>query len=342
MPRQINQCTRQKFRKEERNGKDRGYFAHPWRKSEPGGTRTHDLRIKSPLLYQLSYRLAPSLYGVRGAASRRAPQLLQPLRAPAPVRYGPGFKRPSKKTLRLYKAKQGPKLFTAEEIRRLLDAAGGQMKTMMLLGINCGYGNSDCGTLPLSAVDLESGWVDYPRPKTGIPRRCPLWPETVAALREALAKRKAPKAEEDAGLAFITKYGDGWAKDTADSPITKETRKLLDAAAVNGPRNFYTFRHTFRTVADEAKDQPSIDFIMGHESPHMATVYRERISDERLKAVAGHVRKWLFAKPSPKSSPSSGDDPAQTDVAPVAPDLAGGRGPEAAPQKELQGVNVPV
>ena len=25
--------------------------------SDPGGTRTHDLRIKSPLLYQLSYRV---------------------------------------------------------------------------------------------------------------------------------------------------------------------------------------------------------------------------------------------------------------------------------------------
>jgi hypothetical protein len=24
--------------------------------SAPGGTRTHDLRVKSPLLYQLSYR----------------------------------------------------------------------------------------------------------------------------------------------------------------------------------------------------------------------------------------------------------------------------------------------
>ncbi len=242
---------------------------------------------------------------------------------PSPVRYGPGFKRPSKKTLRLYKAKQGPKLFTAEEIRRLLDAAGVQMKAMMLLGINCGYGNSDCGTLPLSAVDLVSGWVDYPRPKTGIPRRCPLWPETVAALREVLVKWKEPRAEEDAGLVFLTKYGDGWAKDTSDSPITKETRKLLDAAGVNGHRNFYTFRHTFRTVADEAKDQPAVDFIMGHEVPHMSTVYRETISDARLKAITDHVRKWLFDEPSPKSSPSAGADPTKKEEAPIAPDLAG-------------------
>jgi hypothetical protein len=28
--------------------------------SDPGGSRTHDLRIKSPLLYQLSYRIGNS------------------------------------------------------------------------------------------------------------------------------------------------------------------------------------------------------------------------------------------------------------------------------------------
>src|ERR1700745_767124 len=53
-----------------------------------------------------------------------------------PVRFGPGFKRPSKKVLRLHKAKQGAKLFTADEIRRLLGAAGVQLKAMILLGVN--------------------------------------------------------------------------------------------------------------------------------------------------------------------------------------------------------------
>jgi len=72
----------------------------------------------------------------------------------APMRFGPGFARPSKKTMRLKRAKQRAKLFTAEEIRRLLDAAGVQMKAMILLGINAGFGNSDCATLPLAAVDL--------------------------------------------------------------------------------------------------------------------------------------------------------------------------------------------
>jgi integrase len=212
-----------------------------------------------------------------------------------PVRFGPGFKRPSKKVLRLNSAEGGPKLFTAEEVRRLIDAAGPSMKAMLLLGVNCGFGNADCGELPLSAVDLDKAVIDFPRPKTGIPRRCALWPETAAALREALSRRHEPKSEEDAGLFFVTKYGHGWNKDTSTNPVSQEMGKLLKALGINGRKGlgFYTLRHVFRTVADESKDQPAVDFIMGHEVPHMSAVYREAISNARLRAVADHVRAWL-------------------------------------------------
>jgi integrase len=215
---------------------------------------------------------------------------------PAPVRFGPGFKRPSKKTFRLHKAQQGPKLFTPEEVRRLLAEAGLSMRAMILLGINAGFGNGDCANLPLTALDLDCGWANYPRPKTGIDRRCPLWPETVEALRGVLAKRHTPKNEDHAGLVFITKYGLSWGKNTTDNPVTKETAKLLRSLGINGRKGlgFYTLRHTFRTVADESKDQVAVDYIMGHARDDMASVYRERIGDERLKAVTDHVRKWLF------------------------------------------------
>jgi integrase len=230
-------------------------------------------------------------------------------RISTPVRFGPGFKRPTKKTFRLHRASQGPKLFTAEEIRAMaqgalvvgkegpeLVQAGPSLGAMILLGINAGFGNGDCANLPLSALDLDGGWVNYARPKTGINRRCPLWPETVQALREVLAKRHEPKKEEHAGLVFITKYGLSWGKNTTDNPVTKETAKLLRRLGINGRKGlgFYVLRHTFRTVADESKDQVAVDHVMGHARDDMATVYRERISDERLKAVTDHVRAWLF------------------------------------------------
>lgn len=222
-----------------------------------------------------------------------------------PVRFGAAFARPSKKTIRLERARKGPRMFEAAELRKMIDAAGPPLKAMLLLGINAGYGNADCGTLPLAALDLDGGWANYHRPKTGITRRCPLWPETVKALREAVARRPEPKDPADAGLVFLTKYGRSWAKKTGaireddkptppDNPVSKETRKLLKALGINGHRNFYALRHTLETVGGEAKDQIAVDALMGHIREDMGTVYREKVSDDRLKAVTDHVRAWLF------------------------------------------------
>jgi integrase len=212
------------------------------------------------------------------------------------IRYGQEFTRPSMKVLRRQRAAQGKKLFTAEEVRRLIDTAGQPLKAMLLLGINCGFGMADCGRLPQTAVDLERGWVDFPRPKTGSERRCPLWPETVEALREALAKRPEPKQEEHAGLVFLTAQGRPWHKEDASSPMCFTVGQLLRKLGINGRKGlgFYTLRHTFRTVADAAKDQPAADFIMGHADTSIAGHYREGIADERLQAVTDHVRRWLF------------------------------------------------
>jgi integrase len=225
----------------------------------------------------------------------------------APVRFGPGFERPTRKTLRLEKAKRGPKMFEAEEVRKLINGATIEkegksvtvkptpsLKAMILLGVNCGFGNSDCGTLPLKALDLDGGWVNYHRPKTGITRRCPLWPETVAALRAILAERKEPKDASAAGIVFVTKAGQSWHKAGDWNPISSEMRKLLNALGIEGNRSFYALRHVFETIGGEAKDQVAVDHIMGHATRDMASVYRERISDERLKAVSDHVRKWVF------------------------------------------------
>jgi integrase len=210
-----------------------------------------------------------------------------------PMRFGPTFKRPSKKVLRLHKAQQGLKLFAADEINSILELASTEMKAMILLGINCGFGNADCARLPISAVDLNSGWIDYPRPKTGIHRRCPLWPETIQALQDTLGERNEPKDETAKGLLFITRYKRAW-EDPAS--ITHEMGKLLKSIGVNSHRNFYTLRHTFRTVADSSKDQPACDLIMGHSRNDMASIYRETISDERLRAVVDCVHSWLFGK----------------------------------------------
>ena len=213
-----------------------------------------------------------------------------------PIRYGASFKRPSKKVIRIARAKAGPRMFEAEELRAILEAAPMPIRAMAWLGVNCGFGNADCATLPMKALDLKAGWVRFPRPKTGVDRRCPLWPETVAALQAALASRPAPKQPEAEGLVFVTKYGQRWSKDTSKAnPISAEFRKLLVKLRLH--RNglgFYGLRHTLETIGGDSRDQVAVDFIMGHSRNDMASAYRERIDNARLVAVTEHVRKWLF------------------------------------------------
>jgi len=214
-----------------------------------------------------------------------------------PVRYGQTFKRPSATVLRKERNKKGPRMFEAEQIQDMLDATSRSIKAMILLGINCGFGNNDCATLPRDVLDLENGWVNFPRPKTGIQRRCPLWPETIAALRDAMAHMPAPKDEADAGLVFITKYGMNWSDGTRRNPITSECGKLLRQLGLNRPGlGFYALRHTFQTIGEECRDLVAVRSIMGHAPPSndMSSLYREKMTDDRLRAVTDHIRGWLF------------------------------------------------
>jgi integrase len=207
-----------------------------------------------------------------------------------PVRYGPEFKKPSKHVMRQHRAAGGQKLFTADEVRGMIGAAGPQLKAMILLGINAAFGNHDCGSLPLSALDLDHGWVRFPRPKTGIDRRCPLWPETVEALRAVVVTDKTPK---DAN-AFAMRC------ERRDNAVTRAFGRLLKNLKINGRRGlgFYSLRHTFRTVADNTKDVPAVRLIMGHADGSIDDVYREGIDDARLRVVTDYVRCWLFRKPA--------------------------------------------
>ncbi len=98
-----------------------------------------------------------------------------------PVRFGPEFVKPPKRAMRQAKNERGERMFEAAEVRALVEAAGPQLKAMILLGVNCGMGNTDVAALTRGAADLKKGLLDFPRPKTGVPRRAVLWKEGGAA-----------------------------------------------------------------------------------------------------------------------------------------------------------------
>lgn len=240
-----------------------------------------------------------------------------------PMRFGAEFDKPSQKSIRLVRAAGAKRMFEAEEVRALLAGASPQVRAMILLGINCGMGNTDlCMLRRLGRTAHGENILDYPRPKTGVARRAPLWPETVEALEVVAACRPAAKAPEHADLVFITKYGAPWVRVQPPAGKRKSVRtavtidgislefgKLMRAVGVHTPgRGFYALRHTFRTVADEVRDRPAVDLIMGHEnSRDVSTNYIERIGDGRLRQVTEHVRRWVFQVASAESGPSRSD-----------------------------------
>ena len=225
----------------------------------------------------------------------------------AEVKYGSAFDRPSKKTLRQAKAQNGKRMFTADECRLLIDnAQTPELMAMVLLGLNCGFGNSDCAKLPLDAIDFNRAWIEWPRPKTGVDRSCPLWPETVEALQEVIGRRGprerlfAAKHDGDgSNLVFLTKFGRSFEND--QTTVTAEFGKLLNELGLRKPgRGFYAIRHVFRTIADATRDFPACRAIMGYVDDSMDAVYTEEIDDTRLRAVTDHVRRWLLGEESGK------------------------------------------
>jgi integrase len=222
------------------------------------------------------------------------------------IHYGQSFSPPSAKTLRKSRNETGQNIFESDEVRKALDNANTTIKAMILLGVNCGFGNTDVANLPQSAVDLDAGWIEYPRPKTEINRRVPLWPETVTALQAAIAVRPSPKGGTDPDLCFRSPQGYAFVRVQVSKKDAARYNKidlvgrhfgiLLKKLQLNGRRRlgFYTLRHCFETIAGESRDQVAVNSIMGHVDHSMAGAYRERISDQRLIAVTDTVHDWLF------------------------------------------------
>jgi integrase len=222
--------------------------------------------------------------------------------------YGPLFKKPAKKTVRAEKRRKGAKLFEAAEVRALLAGVKNDVNltAMVLLGINVGFGNADVAGLQLSHLKkLAKGWIEFPRPKTEINRRCPLWGETAKALKAVLDARPSAKNDADADCVFLTPEGTRYVRIVEFKPghwsrtddVSKLFGALLKTLKINGREGlgFYSLRHTFATIGLRARDRDAVKLIMGHAENDMLAEYDETGPlDERLSAVTNCVRDWLF------------------------------------------------
>ena len=169
---------------------------------------------------------------------------------------------------------------------------------MIWLGLNCGFGCTDCAELRWGNLDLKNARVCFPRGKTGIGRNLPLWPETVHALQ------KVPKSGE---LVFYTSKGNPWVrtiqsvdkngkvKYTKDYAISKEFSKLLKKAGIKTTKGvgFYTLRRTAATLAAKSGDPFAVQRLLGHADLKMATTYVQDVS-EQTDRVINNSRKLII------------------------------------------------
>lgn len=206
------------------------------------------------------------------------------------VSYGPVFAQPSKKLVRIDRAKRPRRMYTAKQVRTLYRHAKGMMRAAVLLGINGGMGPADVSRVTVSMIDGDLLRAD--REKTGATRIVPLWPITQKALT-----RLTP---DDEGHLFYGSRG-GPLESLHNRGVVRRFQKLCDSADVPN-LGFYTLRRTFRTVADAIPDRRAVDIVTGHVQEDMGSVYVQEVHPDRLRAVTDHVLKWFSGRAADASN----------------------------------------
>jgi integrase len=102
------------------------------------------------------------------------------------------------------------RILNGEEVDRLLSRASPAFKAMILVGVNCGRGPADLGRLRWNMLDLGTGQLVFPRPKTGAMRVGYLWRKTRRALERVRTLKHNQISLTQSGeqsLVFLTRKG---------------------------------------------------------------------------------------------------------------------------------------
>ena len=182
-------------------------------------------------------------------------------------------------------------IFSSEEIRKLLELADVQMKVMIWLGLNCGFGCTDCAKLQWVNFDFKKNRVILARGKTGILRDLPLWPETVEALKNI--------PHREGKLVFYTKHekpmiseryiGSGNSrKYSSTNMVTTKFTRLMKKAGIHVPKGtgFYSLRRAAATMAARSGDPFAVQRLLGHADLKMATRYVQDVSKQTDEVIS--------------------------------------------------------
>ena len=180
--------------------------------------------------------------------------------------------------------------FNSEHINKLLSIANIKMQAMVWLGLNCGFGCTDCAFLKWSDLDLINSRVILPRRKTGINRDLPLWPETIKSLQNIPRKGNLIFSASKGKPYIHTNIkidANGNEKYTITNLISTKFRRLIIKAGLNVPKGtgFYTLRRTAATIAARSGDPFAVQRLLGHANLTMATRYVQDVSAQTDKVI---------------------------------------------------------
>jgi integrase len=187
-------------------------------------------------------------------------------------------------------AKIEKQIFTPQQIQKLICSANQKLKAMILLGLNCGFGCTDCSELKWENIDLENSRVVFPRGKTGVNRNLPLWPETIEALSQ-LSRNKEYIFITKKGNKYVRvvrkEYPDGTTKLLNYNAISKEFSELIKKTNLKTEKGvgFYTLRRTAATLAARSGDPFAVQRLLGHADLKMASVYVQDVSEQTDRVI---------------------------------------------------------
>lgn len=195
--------------------------------------------------------------------------------------------------LRRHRQASPKRAMTANEINKAIKVSDPSFKAIILLGINGALNNSDIRTLLRDkAIDaIQTGLLEYPRAKTHFMRVTPLWPETLEALKIAIAESCPDLGPE----LFLTLSGKPYTSGKYDL-VSKTFYRYLKSAGIYSPgKNFGALRTTFSNIGKEVGDDLALKALMGHsDGSTLYENYADGVYVERLRKITNHVQGWLF------------------------------------------------
>ena len=183
-----------------------------------------------------------------------------------------------------------------DELERLFLVADVTNTALLMLGLNCGFGNMDIGTLKLCDIDLENGTVSHPRAKTGVERHFYLWPETVQILKIYLARHRGQPANKEVGkLVFVGKRRnplcwekiDGQGRLKRSDGVRNRFQRLFEKAGLDRKYGigFYVLRHTYATViGTQSNDLREVQAALGQLTFTQQETYRHDRQEKSISA----------------------------------------------------------